>query len=172
MGRMVILRGIPGSGKTTLAKRLVEHVGHGEVVSADDYFEGPDGYRFDVSRIEQAHGDCFRRAVRTAQDLATRDGLLVVANTAVEPVEVAPYYLMGQAYQLDPLVVTLGTPTEEAVRRNVHGVPSSTIERMADALTTRHLPPWWARVQLDRREKDESLETLPTQVRDAARRIR
>lgn len=54
-----ILRGAPGSGKTTwaLANRQTS-----TLCSADHYFTGPDGvYRFDASKIGLAHAACRER---------------------------------------------------------------------------------------------------------------
>lgn len=40
---MIILRGLPGSGKSSLAARILETCSQGQVCSADDYFRVQDG---------------------------------------------------------------------------------------------------------------------------------
>ena len=46
---LYILRGIPGSGKTTHAKRLAGT--NGVIISADDYFMRDGEYCFDASKF-------------------------------------------------------------------------------------------------------------------------
>ena len=75
---LYIVRGLPGSGKTTLAKRLVgEHV-----FSADDWFTNEDGvYRFVSDDIGKAHQDCLRR---TSAAMSDGEPLVALANTFSE----------------------------------------------------------------------------------------
>jgi adenylate kinase family enzyme len=52
--QLIIVRGIPGSGKSTFASSL--GIPHYE---ADQYFIGADGvYRFDFSKLGEAHRQC------------------------------------------------------------------------------------------------------------------
>lgn len=51
MTDLVIIRGLPGSGKTTMAKRdFHDYV----LCEADQYFGSP--YRYNPKKIQQAHG--------------------------------------------------------------------------------------------------------------------
>ena len=52
-GELILLRGLPGSGKTTLAKIILQlrSTDEPEVLSADDFFEGEEGdYNFDSTK--------------------------------------------------------------------------------------------------------------------------
>jgi predicted kinase len=57
--KLLLLRGAPGSGKTTLAYTIFSKW---EIISADDYFVQPDGsFKFDSVLLSDAHDDCFDR---------------------------------------------------------------------------------------------------------------
>jgi len=51
-----LIRGLPGSGKTTMAKKI-EGFEHFE---ADQYFEKDGSYEFDPSELNSAHEECQR----------------------------------------------------------------------------------------------------------------
>jgi predicted kinase len=93
-----ILRGLPGSGKSTLAKSLVAaHVEQGNVstgtviLSADDYFTRPNGeYRFDPTKLQQAHAHCLQRA-KNAFLPAYRYTCIVLDNTNTQLWEMKRY---------------------------------------------------------------------------------
>lgn len=59
---LYIIRGLPGSGKSTLGEQLCP----GRSFQDDDYWTGPDGvYRYDPETTEQANRHCYNQ-VRTA----------------------------------------------------------------------------------------------------------
>jgi len=53
MKELFLLRGLPGAGKSTLAKSL-----GGKHIEADMYFEYEGKYKFDASRLKEAHDWC------------------------------------------------------------------------------------------------------------------
>lgn len=154
--KMVILRGVSGSGKTHYALQYAEKNGMDRRnmrdwhVSADSYFVEPepteDGhyewtYRFDPSKLGEAHCDCFRRAI-----YLVRRGTpcVVVDNTNTTAAEIAPYYLLGESYGYDVEIVLVWPPSNEiAAARNCHGVSIERIRDMSRAILTEKLPPWW-----------------------------
>lgn len=145
MSMVYILRGIPGSGKSTYAKTIAPE--SAVICSADDFFVGKDGvYRFDHSKISEAHKQCFRKFVQ-----AVNEGTdpIVVDNTNCTNVEVAPYVTYAEA--MDCCVTIVGitkTPPEECAARNVHGVPVATVMRMYRTLmeNIRSAPRWWVQI--------------------------
>ena len=61
IGDLILLRGIPGSGKSTLGEIILQCPGSSspEVLSADNFFIDEKGdYNFDGSKLKQAHNEC------------------------------------------------------------------------------------------------------------------
>lgn len=58
---MIIMRGVPGSGKTTIVKYLVEKFETNCVCSADNYFMRNGTYVYERSKIKHAHEYCQRK---------------------------------------------------------------------------------------------------------------
>ncbi len=57
---MIILRGVPGSGKSTFAKSFIsQNGGNGKILSTDDYFmqiiDGVEVYVYNRSLLSEAH---------------------------------------------------------------------------------------------------------------------
>lgn len=137
---VIILRGIPGSGKSTWTKA---NAPEGAVVcSADHFFEKEGEYKFDPRQLPAAHGSCLMKFVGAVADPRNT---VVVDNTSTTAVEVAPYASLALAYGHELRVVTLKVDPEVAHERNVHGVPLEGIRAMARRLeeSTGQLPPWW-----------------------------
>ena len=110
---LVLIRGLPGSGKTTMAKSM-NGFHHFE---ADQVFEVNGVYRYDQNRILQAHDWC-RSETSKALDAGYS---VVVSNTFTRLSEMEAY-----------LALTDNVRIVEAVGRweSVHAVPTQTVERM------------------------------------------
>jgi cytidylate kinase len=54
---MILLRGLPGSGKTTLANKIRDKYKYVTMCSGDAYFTDPltGKYNFDLKRLKNAH---------------------------------------------------------------------------------------------------------------------
>jgi hypothetical protein len=136
--RLILIRGLPGSGKTTRAKRLAETgracgltVRHYE---ADDYFTAPDGtYSFDPTRIADAHGWCL---YLTEQALAAGE-TVIVSNTFTTRSEMEPYLRVAGSVGLGLGYLILECDGEY---KSVHGVPAEIVE----AMRARWEPAEWA----------------------------
>jgi tRNA uridine 5-carbamoylmethylation protein Kti12 len=140
-----IMRGIPGSGKSTLAKSMASKGGN--IVSADDYFVVDGVYRFDASKLSEAHSSCMRRAIEHVQSKVETP--LFVDNTNIHNVEIAPYVLLAQSFGYTPKILTLYTEDVSFARRcaerNTHGVPIEKVMVMYERLRLElpKTPPWW-----------------------------
>lgn len=123
---LYLIRGLPGVGKSTLAKRLRDE---GPVIEADSFFMTTDGYQFDLSRLGAAHDWCQRFV-----DCYLRFGRddCIVANTFTQRRELAPYYTMAKAAGVAVVEITItGQWTDdELAARSVHDVPVEVITRM------------------------------------------
>jgi len=138
--RLFVMQGLPGSGKSTYAKKLVKRGGY--VLSADDFFVtlGRGTYKFDPARLSEAHGTCFRALVGSMDEGLTP---LVVDNTNISAVEVAPYILAANAFGYEAEIVRILCPTQVCIERQTHGVPRERLLGMEGALLAFSPPPWW-----------------------------
>ena len=126
-GTVVLVRGLPGSGKSHLAEALRKLTdAEMSVCSADDYFMEGDVYNFDPSKLTEAHlecqSNCFARF--------SIDDIAFVANTFTMRWEMSQYLLFVETFGLDLLVLNLfdaGLSDKELAARELHswGPPGS-----------------------------------------------
>ncbi len=126
---LVVVRGLPGSGKTTLGKRIAVELG-ATLVEADHFFEVDGEYRFEPARLPDAHAQCFSRAMAS---LASGRSV-VVCNTGLSAWEISPYLLLASASGVAAEVITLRVEPELAASRCTHGVPPSVYPGMCARL--------------------------------------
>lgn len=153
MGKVIVLSGVSGSGKSTRARKLWNDLEPGtycKVVSADDFFMVNDEYRFDPTKLSQAHGQCFRNFISAlTSNIGYRPEyeLVLVDNTNTTTHEVSPYILGAQAYGWEVEVMTFMCESDDDVKmcaaRNAHGVPFEGVLRQHSNLKQRQLMPWW-----------------------------
>lgn len=116
----IIVRGLPGSGKTTEAKRLAKKY-NAVHLEADDYFMVNGEYKFDRSKLHEAHKDCFNRfkaAINANKNV-------IVANTFVRFWEFKRYF--RYAKEKGYLIHVVECKWHY---KSVHDVPEETLERM------------------------------------------
>jgi len=113
---LVLIRGLPGSGKSTMASVLAS-VGYMHY-EADQYFVVDGRYRYDSTRVQEAHAWC---KAQTRQALLNGKKV-VVSNTFTRLSEMEAYRGMSSNVRVI-----------EARGRweNVHGVPDEMLSRMA-----------------------------------------
>lgn len=116
---LVLIRGLPGSGKTTMA-RVLALVGY-EHHEADHYFERDGGYNFDAAELPKAHSWCLARA----KGSMARGARCVVANTFTRRWEMQPYFDAAKAAGVPVIVIEA-----KGDWQNSHDVPAEAIERM------------------------------------------
>ena len=127
---LFIIRGLPGSGKSTIGNCFQFPTGEiPSVYSADDYFMVDGEYKFDRFKLTEAHNLCQTRVFTTL-----RNGYsCAVANTFTERWEMEPYILAAKEYDCRVIVVDCfdgGMTDEELAAKNIHGVPVEGIKAM------------------------------------------
>ena len=116
---LIIVRGIPGSGKTTFANMLGK-----AVCCADDFYMHDGEYKWNAEDIGNAHGWCQRKCRRFMKAQAET---IIVANTNTTPREMQPY--MDLARQFGYMVFSVIVENRHG-GESVHGVPEATLEKM------------------------------------------
>lgn len=123
---LVLLRGVPGAGKSTLADNLSQ--GKYPVLAADDYFMVGGEYKWDRNKLHLAHKSCQDRC-----EAAMKRGekLIFVNNTFTKTRDLNPYIKMAQdnGYLAFSVVVE-----NRHGGKDVHGVPEETLEKMSQDL--------------------------------------
>lgn len=138
---LILIRGLPGSGKTKIARTF-----DSEIFEADDYFMKDGVYSFDASKLAQAHQFCQENVRRKLN----RYSEVIVSNTFTQRWEMEPYFEIAADADCRVTVLSLfdaGLTDEELSARNVHGVPVSAISRMRarfehDWRNANPLAPW------------------------------
>lgn len=121
MKSLYLIRGIPGSGKTSFAKEISDHN-----VAADDYegLYGPDG--FDRSKLKEAHEYCRGVVERWMSENIEK---IAVHNTFTMQWEMNTYFSLASNYGYR--VYTLIMENRHS-GKSEHEVPETTISYMRD----------------------------------------
>lgn len=123
---LFILRGLPGAGKSTLAKSM------GAVYfEADMFFMEGNEYKFDMKKIRQAHEWC-QNQVRISMKNAAggmTPSRIAVANTFTQEWEMEAYYDMAKEYGFTVFALVV---ENRHGGKNVHDVPADVLNKMEE----------------------------------------
>ena len=132
---LYIIRGLPGSGKSTLGDQLagvnVEYhpkIGGPRIhnYAADDWFIDDDGnYEYVSEEIIIAHEDCKARVMGAMMSVAAN--VICVCNTFTQAWEAAPYFKLCERFNYTPVVIEC-----QSQFGNIHGCPPDKVQEMRD----------------------------------------
>ena len=123
----VIMRGLPGSGKSTKAKEIAGEIG--VICSADDFFLDEEGvYRFYGRMLPEAHAGN-QLAFRCALMLGV--SIVVCDNSNITRAEYEPYVRMAKeaGYAVSISAMPHATPVQMR-ERNTHAVPDYALNKI------------------------------------------
>ncbi|NXX25260.1 N4BP2 protein, partial [Nicator chloris] len=130
---LVLLRGVPGSGKSYLARNLLEDNPGGIILSTDDYFYKHGQYHYDPDCLGEAH-DWNRKRAKEAFEM--RISPIIIDNTNIQAWEMKPYVTLAQQFKYKVMFREPDTwwkfKPKELERRNIHGVSKEKIKRMLE----------------------------------------
>lgn len=119
MKQLILVRGIPGSGKSTFAQTL-----GGKHIETDMFFNIDGDYHFDGSQLKRAHNWC-----RTIVCGWMSDGedKIVVSNTFSMDWEMQEYFDMAKEFGYQVFSIIMENRHDNV---NTHQVPNEVIEKM------------------------------------------
>ena len=130
-----ILRGIPGSGKSTVARWILNgalshwmDTSAAIIHSTDDLCMVDGEYRYDPLLAPERH---VQNLANFVESLESKIPCVIVDNTNVKVQYYEPYLRAAQEHGYTPVIVEMAhPPLEVAVERNTHGVPYEIINQM------------------------------------------
>ena len=125
---LYILRGLPGSGKSTMALKI-----GGLVFSTDDFFIKDGKYKCDPSLYPEAHGWNIKR---TKEALENKNSKVIVDNTNTCAWEIRPYVEYGIKNNYTIVLVEPDSPyswdSKKLAEVNTHRIPEHKIQEMCN----------------------------------------
>ena len=126
---LFIMRGVPGSGKSTIAREIIPS--EGVIHSTDKYFYDDEGkYNFDPSKLKEYHDENFKSFCRSLEE---EKPIVVIDNTNIQRVHFDRYVDAAKAKGYVVHIVEAPQPDPSvAAERNTHSVPEEVIRRMIE----------------------------------------
>jgi predicted kinase len=124
MKNVILMRGVSGSGKSSLTNTLCNKIGNVSV-SADDYFVDDLGnYNFDATKIHLAHADCQRKFLDFLKEPSTE--LIIVDNTNLDILAINTYQSLAEKHGA---IFTSIIVENRHGNESIHNVPSYVLDR-------------------------------------------
>lgn len=119
---LVLIRGLPGSGKTTLATKVTS--GGGIILSTDDYFRDANGvYKFIAEKLTEAHSWNQNRAY---EEMKKGTSPVCIDNTNLEAWEMKAYVVNADKLKYKTHLIKTSTPwaldPEQLVQKTQTGI--------------------------------------------------
>jgi len=120
---LIIVRGIPGSGKSKFATQLAPNI---NICTADDFFMIDGKYCWKPNNVKKAHQWCQEKAETLMKKGSSP---VVVANTSTTEKELQPYYDLAERYKYTVFSVIVENRHGGV---NQHDVPEETLLKMRE----------------------------------------
>lgn len=133
---VIIMRGIPGSGKSTFVKRIVDAAEKNEisvcVCSADDHFLKNGTYIFNARQLGAAHDACQKKFTQALENMTS---IVIIDNSNTMRREYEKYVKQAHAANYDVKIKEFVPSNDDIIacfKRCVHNVPLRKLEEMAN----------------------------------------
>ncbi|MCL4816636.1 MAG: AAA family ATPase [Flavobacteriales bacterium] len=123
---LIILRGLPGAGKTTLAHVLSEN-GKYPIFSVDDFFtDAQTGkYTFVFSENHIAYHQCLKHCEKAMKENVSK---IILHNVFSMQWEIEPYFKLAEQYNY---TLHIATVEKHHTHSNTHSITDEQIKKMA-----------------------------------------
>ena len=135
MKDLILVRGVPGAGKSFIARLFMHGASNwARFIAADDYMVDEDGhYKYDPTRVAECHKQC----QNDVKLLLSRDddliNTVIVHNTFCAEWEMDAYYKIAE--EIDDCKVHTIIVENRHGSKSVHDVPADKIQMMKDKFT-------------------------------------
>jgi len=120
---LYLIRGLPGSGKSTFAKQLFDSDVISAYFEADQYFMLDGVYKFNPSLLGVVHNHC----QESTKYILSRGDSVAVSNTSTTEKEVETYRKIAEDYNATFVSIVV---ENRHGGTNIHNVPEEKIEQM------------------------------------------
>jgi len=127
---LTLLRGVPGSGKSTFANLMWNTYA---ICEADKFFYDKEGnYNFDATKLSDAHKWCRDSVETRMKDNEVNPQYypeIVVSNTSTMEWELESYYTLAEQYGYTVFSLIMENRHNGV---NTHGVPANKLKQMKE----------------------------------------
>jgi adenylate kinase family enzyme len=132
---LTLVRGLPGSGKSTFANFVWNDYA---ICEADKFFYDKEGnYNFDATKLREAHEWCRNEVETRMKDNEANPQYypeIVVSNTFTQEWEMESYYKLAEKYEYRVFSIIVENRHGGV---NQHGVPDDKLKQMKDRFSVK-----------------------------------